>query len=495
MAVLFWAISATFAAADALPGLCVSRLLPTGPPDHPFDQFEVTFDRAVLDGSLTTAEVAMTGPGGPITPLAVDQLAPDRYQITLSGLTGRDIYSLTISTAVRDAANQPLDQDHDGTPGEPADAYQAKLISGPFTIGAADPSSTVSISSSTDRPSRSTAITRSLTLFSPARPRSRSPVQPQTSRSLGRCGIIGKSRRWHDSHHFGLLKVTGNSTLVCQGKNTWAQIDGQWAGVGVTIHAGNVTVEAARKSPPMGRGMEGRRESPEQRPWARRRRRLGGNSGGGGYGGRGAAGASTGGGSYGSATFPTELGSGGGGAFGDNNQGYCGDGAIRLEVAGRLALDGSITAHGEGGVKAGGSGGSLYVTTNVLAGAGVFGANGGSLYGGGGRIAVYYADGAGYTGFSGCTVNGSNGGENGTVGFITTAGTNPKLDLFGRFEYPADSNLTFEEVRLSNGARLTLGGGTTLNVTGDLIVADTSTIIAKARTLGRRSTVNGPGWA
>ena len=39
----------------------------------------------------------------------------------------------------------------------------------------------------------------------------------------------------------GNLSVSGGSTLLCQAKNTGAEVNGQWAGIGVTITAGSVT--------------------------------------------------------------------------------------------------------------------------------------------------------------------------------------------------------------------------------------------------------------
>ncbi|MGW8185080.1 MAG: InlB B-repeat-containing protein [Candidatus Moraniibacteriota bacterium] len=86
---------------------------------------------------------------------------------------------------------------------------------------------------------------------------------------------------------------------------------------------------------------------------------------------------------YGSITAPNNIGSGG------NN---FGGGAIKLSVSGTLNNSSGILANGIG--TAGGSGGSIWVDTQVLAGTdGTFFANGGngSTYGGGGgRIAVHY---------------------------------------------------------------------------------------------------------
>jgi hypothetical protein len=64
---------------------------------------------------------------------------------------------------------------------------------------------------------------------------------------------------------------------------------------------------------------------------------------------------------------------------------------------------------------AGGSGGTVSVTTGVLVGAGVFESNGGSggEAAGGGRVAVYYnARSSNFTGFTGPTASGGSCGNN-----------------------------------------------------------------------------------
>jgi hypothetical protein len=84
---------------------------------------------------------------------------------------------------------------------------------------------------------------------------------------------------------------------------------------------------------------------------------------------------------YGSATYPTDIGSGGGGGY--NNSPPCsgsGGGAVIL-WAGRAVLDGLVSANGgDSGncAAAGGSGGSINIQAGVLSGGGTMRANGGS---------------------------------------------------------------------------------------------------------------------
>ena len=105
---------------------------------------------------------------------------------------------------------------------------------------------------------------------------------------------------------------------------------------------------------------------------------------------------------YGSLTAPVDFGSGGGSYLGSRRGRRWGGGAIRLNVAGMLMLDGRISADGSPGLaegSGGGSGGSVWLTVGTLTGAGTsppmaamgngFGLTGGGG-GGGGRIAIQY---------------------------------------------------------------------------------------------------------
>jgi hypothetical protein len=118
-----------------------------------------------------------------------------------------------------------------------------------------------------------------------------------------------------------------------------------------------------------------------------------------GYGGRGGASSMAAGGpSYGSILHPVDQGSGGGQGYPSGVAGGEGGGAIRLQVGGALTIDGQLSADGHDGLQdnsGGGSGGSIWITANSLAGSGIIEANGGAgeFYqgggGGGGRIAIY----------------------------------------------------------------------------------------------------------
>jgi hypothetical protein len=133
---------------------------------------------------------------------------------------------------------------------------------------------------------------------------------------------------------------------------------------------------------------------------------------------------------YGSLSEPLALGSGGATA----NYGGTGGGAIKLNVpTGTVTINGSVTANARsyiGSRAGGGSGGSVWIIADTLAGAGAITANGKNgqvSYGGGGaggRVAVYFVHNSSSlpekTTVSGGT--GRNDGEPGTVAWSPIGG-------------------------------------------------------------------------
>jgi RHS repeat-associated protein len=281
----------------------------------------------------------------------------------------------------------------------------------------------------------------------------------------------------------GSITVTGSSSILLQSTNTTTKVNGTWQGVGVTLNAGSVQVDTGSSINADAQGYV-----TNAGPGA------GLYGSGGSYGGVGGYNSSNPALIYGSAPMPVDLGSGGGAAQYDGSNG---GGAIRLIVSGTLTNNGTISANGEqveparGGA---GSGGSVYVTTATLAGSGSFTANGGSnpnlslsgsAPGGGGRVAIYYANATGFTGFNSSTASagaypGTNTdyiAANGTAAFFDTSGTNNKLSVYQAFTIPASSDLTYGAIALQNRATLTIGGGSTITITGGLSVTGNSTIL------------------
>jgi hypothetical protein len=115
------------------------------------------------------------------------------------------------------------------------------------------------------------------------------------------------------------------------------------------------------------------------------------HGGGGGLTGRGSL--------YGTLTAPEDPGSSG--ASNAWGSGGHGGGAVRIEAAGKVTINGAITADGNGSphpTAGGGSGGSIFITCGTVAGGGTISANGGASggeshgggAGAGGRIALVY---------------------------------------------------------------------------------------------------------
>jgi hypothetical protein len=161
-----------------------------------------------------------------------------------------------------------------------------------------------------------------------------------------------------------------------------------------------------------------------------------------GYGGAGGAGSFAGGTTYGSASSPNDLGSGGGDDTGSGvADGSSGGGLIKLNVSGTMTINGTVSADGADvpgsiGDDGAGSGGSVWVTVGTLEGSTcVITADGGSAAsdgggGGGGRIAVYYTtDNSNCS--SGATATGGTGpgvGADGADGTVNLYSNSPTID-------------------------------------------------------------------
>ena len=186
---------------------------------------------------------------------------------------------------------------------------------------------------------------------------------------------------------------------------------------------------------------------------------------------------------YGSYSAPTNIGSGA------NNwgSGGSGGGAVILNVANTLTVNGGILANGIGpAFWTSGSGGSVYITASVLTGTGTISANatnGANSSGGGGRVAVI-ASTATFTGtfqaYGGATS--SQQGAAGTV-FIKTPGNNGTLIIDNNntptsFLYtgltPADYTSTpMDHLWLNHAGKLWMNYPSTFTITsGGNVAAD-----------------------
>jgi len=108
--------------------LRIDAVVAAGAADQPFDKLEVQFNQDVQEASFTLADIALSGPGGVITPTGLTRLAGDRYEIDCTGLTGLGQYSLRIGPGILDLSGQAMNQDGDSTPGEASDSWDGRLI-------------------------------------------------------------------------------------------------------------------------------------------------------------------------------------------------------------------------------------------------------------------------------------------------------------------------------------------------------------------------------
>jgi hypothetical protein len=94
---------------------------PSGSVMGPVDRVTLTFDEPIQEATFTASDVTLTGPGGPVAVTGVIRLTDTRYEVTFAPQTVEGAYSLTVGPDVLDAAGNRMDQDGDGTAGEPTD--------------------------------------------------------------------------------------------------------------------------------------------------------------------------------------------------------------------------------------------------------------------------------------------------------------------------------------------------------------------------------------
>ncbi|HOD83279.1 MAG TPA: LamG domain-containing protein, partial [Phycisphaerae bacterium] len=381
--------------------LRVDQVAASGAAGQPFDKLQVQFNQDVQEASFTLADIALTGPGGAITPAGLTRLAGDSYEIDCTGLTGLGQYSLRIGPGILDLSGQAMNQDGDATPGEASDSWDGRLIAIDTAIADGDAAYDDlnllfygAVSSVAGEHSFADLLLQGAATLGLD---SSTTVASALLSGTSLLNLAGGTTLTVE----GELRVAGNSRVVCQSIHRDAQVGGLWVGEGVTISAGSATIEAGSQITADAQGYLGAKTT--------RVSGLGpgaGQPGGGSYAGAPGAGyggvggdsvkGQLGGPTYGSADAPLDLGSGGSSDDSDDLGGD-GGGAIRMTVGGHLQLDGEISADGQNGFSAeggGGSGGSIWLTVNSLGGLGSVSANGGGANttyaggGGGGRVRI-----------------------------------------------------------------------------------------------------------
>jgi hypothetical protein len=116
-------------------GPSVTALGPTAPVSTA-SALTLVFSEAIETGSFTLADVvSLTGPGGAVTPTDVARLSETEYAVEFPVQSDPGAYTIVVGPDITDVAGNAMDQDGDGTPGEPVE----DRFEGSFSIVSAAP--------------------------------------------------------------------------------------------------------------------------------------------------------------------------------------------------------------------------------------------------------------------------------------------------------------------------------------------------------------------
>ena len=106
------------------------------------DRITLSFNEAIQAASFTVDDVAiLEGPGGAITPTAINQLAPSQFEVVFAEQSTPGLYRMVVGPNIHDLAGNLMDQDGDGNQGETDDdQFEATftLEAGPQYVGRFD---------------------------------------------------------------------------------------------------------------------------------------------------------------------------------------------------------------------------------------------------------------------------------------------------------------------------------------------------------------------
>ncbi len=322
-----------------------------------FNNIDVQFSEAINPATFTPAQVAIDGPGGPVSISGVSELTADMYQVSFPALSERGIYSTTIGPGIADPSGNVM-----------AQAYDTSL----------------------EYASASVVFTSNTTIN-----------EEDTSYDGQDIVIDGATVTIDGAHSFDSVQLIGGAVLT-HDPNTATQT--HELDLSVT---NEVIVDSTSRIDVTAKGYLPGRTTGNQ---------PGASSAGGSYGGLGGVRFGATNPVYGDYADPDDWGSGGTGY----NTGAAGGGLVQIS-AGSMTLDGDLWANGGTDSNFGtGSGGGIDLAVSTLSGSGTIEANGGATAtgftygGGGGRIAVYASD---MSGFNAANIIawGATGGGAGTV--------------------------------------------------------------------------------
>ena len=92
------------------------------------DHVDLVFSEPIDPSSLGADDVVLTGPGGRVIATAgVSRLSDTRYRVSLPAQTDFGVYTITAGPNIADPAGNRLDQNDNGTAGEPGDVYSGTV--------------------------------------------------------------------------------------------------------------------------------------------------------------------------------------------------------------------------------------------------------------------------------------------------------------------------------------------------------------------------------
>ncbi|MBL9126248.1 MAG: Ig-like domain-containing protein, partial [Verrucomicrobiales bacterium] len=106
----------------------VLSLTPTDAVTQPLSQVTVRFSEPILESSFRPVDVGLTGPQGAVSGFGVVRVDDTTYRLTFPAQSAHGTYTLVVGPEVTDLLGNPMDQDDDGVPGSPTDAFRAELL-------------------------------------------------------------------------------------------------------------------------------------------------------------------------------------------------------------------------------------------------------------------------------------------------------------------------------------------------------------------------------
>ena len=128
---------------------------PTGVTNNVFGQFTVTFDKPINPTTFTLDQVVITGPNGMVAATTITELSGSSFRVSFASQNTNGTYTVTIGPRIADLLGGLMDQNNNGTPGEPSDVYTFTVTVSlpdlaPFAL-VVPPSPSASIQAESDR--------------------------------------------------------------------------------------------------------------------------------------------------------------------------------------------------------------------------------------------------------------------------------------------------------------------------------------------------------